>query len=127
VIELEQLTLWQRLVLTVAIIVVTLIVLFGISRMVGEDAAAQEARRLYDGIEFDPALLAVDRKALDEAYHAQITKLFGVWISQGAPQDAKNFHSGLVIARRAYAQARDQIRRREAEIPIPPERPKDLQ
>jgi hypothetical protein len=71
---------------------------------------------LYENIPFDPALLGLDRRALDEAYHARMLKLFDIWLSSGAPQDATNFKNGLGIARRAYGQARDQIRKREAQL-----------
>jgi hypothetical protein len=71
---------------------------------------------LYENIPFDPALLTLDRRALDEAYHAQLVRLFGVWLSSGAPEDARNFKNGLNIARRAFGQAREQIRKREEQL-----------
>ena len=71
---------------------------------------------LYENIPFDPALLSLDRRALDEAYHNQLVKLFGVWLSSGAPEDARNFKNGLNIARRAFGQAREQIRKREEQL-----------
>jgi hypothetical protein len=76
----------------------------------------KEPPPLYENIPFDAGLLGLDRRALDEAYHEQLLKLFGVWLSSGAPEDAKNFKNGLRIARRAYGQARDQIRKREAQL-----------
>ena len=71
---------------------------------------------LYEGLQLDPILLALDKKALEEAYHDQLLKLFGVWLSSGSIEDAKNFRNGLRNARRGYALARDAITAREKQI-----------
>src|SRR5215472_8664872 len=71
---------------------------------------------LYEGVTFDASLLALDKRALDEAYHERILRLFEVWLSSGAPPDAQNFKTGLRITRRAYAQARTQIETREHQL-----------
>jgi hypothetical protein len=68
--------------------------------------------QLYEGVPFDAHLLALDRRALDEAYHQQLLLLFGVWIRQQAA-DARQITNGLQLARRAYNQAAGQIARRE--------------
>jgi hypothetical protein len=60
--------------------------------------------------------LRLDRRALEEAYHAQMLKLFGVWVSSGAPAEAQNFRNGLAIARRAYSLAAQSIAKREQEL-----------
>jgi len=69
--------------------------------------------QLYEGIALDAGLLHLDKRALDEAYHAQMVKLFGVWLASGAPADATNFRRGIGIARRAYGAAAGQIAERE--------------
>jgi hypothetical protein len=79
-------------------------------------AQTKEQPTLYGSIPFDPALLALDRRALDEAYHEHLLKIWGVWLSSGAPEDARNFRNGLNIARRAYGQAREQLRKREEQL-----------
>jgi hypothetical protein len=71
---------------------------------------------MYRGVPLDASLLRLDKRALDEAYHAQMLKLFGVWLASGAPDEATNFINGLRIARRAYTQAAVQIARRETEL-----------
>jgi len=71
---------------------------------------------LYENIPFDAAFLGLDRRALDEAYHDHMLRLFDVWLSSGAPEEAVNFKNGLRIARRAYGQAREQIRKREEQL-----------
>ena len=101
---------WQWLFAAIALLIMLLIA------MMTHGEAEQAPTQLYDGIPLDAGLLHLDKRALDESYHDQIKKLFGVWLSQGAPQDAANMRRGLVIARRAYGQARAQIEQREKEL-----------
>ena len=68
--------------------------------------------QLYEGVPFDGHLLALDRRALDEAYHNQLLLLFSIWLKQQAV-DARQITNGLQLARRAYNQAAGQIARRE--------------
>jgi hypothetical protein len=72
----------------------------------------QVVPELYEGVPFDAHLLALDRRALDEAYHTQLLLLFSIWLRQQAV-DAKQITNGLQIARRAYNQAAGQIAKRE--------------
>jgi len=71
---------------------------------------------LYEGLELDPILLSLDKRALEEAYHDQLKKLFGVWLSSGGPEDARNFRNGLRIARRSFDIVRDALVAREKQI-----------
>ena len=68
--------------------------------------------QLYEGVPFDAHLLALDRRALDEAYHLQLLNLFNIWLRQQAI-DARQITAGLQLARRAYNQAAGQIAKRE--------------
>jgi hypothetical protein len=68
--------------------------------------------QLYENVPFDAHLLALDRRALDEAYHNQLLLLFSIWIKQQA-KDPTQITTGLQLARRAYNQAAGQIARRE--------------
>jgi hypothetical protein len=74
-----------------------------------------DASQIYRGIPIDAKLLELDKRALDEAYHAQLQNLWLVWL-KGQAGDPSYFTNGLKIARRAYAQANEQIAKREAEI-----------
>ena len=56
-----------------------------------------------------------DKRALDEAYHAQLQNLWLVWL-KGQAGDPTYFTNGLKIARRAYGQAVEQIARREKQL-----------
>ena len=103
---------WQWLIAALALVALLLIAL-AFKTMAQQP---QQPPLLYENIPFDATLLALDRRALEEAYHQQLLRLMSVWLSSGAPEDAKNFKNGLIIARRAYAQARDQIRKREEQL-----------
>jgi hypothetical protein len=69
---------------------------------------------LYAGIPLDAHLLELDKRALAEAYHAQLLNLWAVWL-KGQAGDPQYFSNGLKIARRAYKQASEQITKREQE------------
>jgi len=103
---------WQWLIAALALVALLLIAL-AFKTMAQQP---QQPTQLYANIPFDPALLSLDRRALDEAYHEYLLKLWSVWLSSGAPEDARNFKNGLNIARRAYGQAREQIRKREEQL-----------
>jgi hypothetical protein len=61
---------------------------------------------------YDAHMLELDRAALDEAYRAQLAKLFGVWMADahGQPQRAV---TGANRARRAYIAVMHEIEARE--------------
>lgn len=69
----------------------------------------------YEGLQLDAKLLALDKEALDEAYHLHLVKLWTIWVTDGAPA-AGRIQSGLRIARRAYDEARDVIAKREQQL-----------
>ena len=132
---LEQLSIGERIALTV---IVVLVILFAMALMGwltgGWDQVSSEDGPLFevqsdtsrkyvvsqeplypDDIPIDGRLLALDKRALDEAYHQQILLLFSVWLKQQAG-DSTNFNNGLRIARRAYAQAAERIEAREKKM-----------
>lgn len=117
---LETLSVGKRILLAAIIIAVTLLLLlFAISHFFVEPADAQGppkgAAILYEGVPLDAKLLALDKRALDEAYHAQLQKLWGVWLADGAKQ-SQYIKTGLAIARRAYGEVVEQIQVREKQI-----------
>jgi hypothetical protein len=67
---------------------------------------------LYGDTPLDAVLLPIDRKALDEAYHGHLIKLWNVWLTDGA-KDATRFRNGLHISRNAYDIAAKAIAVRE--------------
>jgi hypothetical protein len=79
------------------------------------DEAQEQPLQLYSGIPIDASLLALDKKALDEAYHQQLLLLFSVWMRQQAGETEK-LQNGLRLARRAYNLAAQQIAKREQQL-----------
>jgi hypothetical protein len=113
---LHELSLWQRIVLAIAIVLAAVLLLIVISWLAGGQADAQAPRDdLYADVPADPALLAIDKQSLTEAYHDQLVHLFGIWI-KGRASSTKEITEGLKIARRAYGIAAAQIARREQQI-----------
>lgn len=111
--RLEELSLGQRVLLTLAIVVALLLALALIGYLDGRwDVQAEPAEPLlYEGIPPDAELLQLDKVALDEAYVEQAKKLFQVWLSSQAG-DATQFRNGMRIARRAYHHASAEIAKR---------------
>jgi hypothetical protein len=109
----EDMTLGQRIMLTFFIVLVILfaLALFGWTTGRWDEAPGQDVD-LYSGVPLDATLLWLDRRALDEAYHAQLLKLWGVWLVDGA-KDPTRFKTGLANARRAYGLAAEAIAKRE--------------
>ena len=118
--RLEDLSIGQRIILAIVVVAATFFVLLALTRLFGAADAQQrnptDPPLLYEGLQLDPILLALDKKALDEAYHEQLLKLISVWLSTGNVDDARNFRNGLRNARRAYGILRDAILAREKQI-----------
>ncbi|HEX4500589.1 MAG TPA: hypothetical protein VH187_05365 [Scandinavium sp.] len=116
---LEQMTIGQRIALTVVIVLVILFAMAVAGFISGrwDEAPAQAITdiNLYGDVPLDTTLLRLDRRALDEAYHAQLLKLWGVWLADGARHPG-NFQNGLGNARRAYGLALQAIIKREHEV-----------
>jgi len=91
-------------------LVAFILLVFWLLPTAGEPRPAQ----LYAGIPLDAHLLALDKRALEEAYLAHATKLWGVWLADGG-RDSGPISRGLANNRRAYGLAAEQIERRERE------------
>lgn len=123
--RLQDMSIGHRIALTLVIVLVILfaLALFGYLSGRWDDAQAQATvPGLYDGVPTDATLLQLDRQALDEAYHAHLIKLWGVWLADGA-RDARRISNGLHIARQAYGQAAAQIAKREQQQQPAPRSP----
>lgn len=110
----QDMTLGQRIMLTFVIVLIILfaLALFGWTTGRWDEAPAETNLNLYGNIPVSNPLLQIDRLALDEAYHAQLIKLWTVWLSTGAG-DPTHFRNGLANARRAYGMAAEAIAKRE--------------
>lgn len=120
--RLEDIKVGYRIALTLAIVVILLLVMaaYGYFSGAWDQAEGQTTLRqdnvdIYAGIPPDAQLIQLDRLALREAYHQQVIGLWTIWL-KGQAGDPTYFKNGLLIARRAYAQALTQISRRESEI-----------
>ena len=114
---LERMNLGERIVFSIVVVILLLLLLalFGWAEgKWGDDARAEEVQ-LYRGIPTDAHLLELDKSALNEAYHNQAVRLFGVWLSGGV-KEATYFTNGLHNARRGYNLAAQQIEKREREL-----------
>lgn len=114
---LTELTLPQRIALTVIIVLIILFALAGFGYFSGGWDVQAEPRTVdpYGELPLDAVLLPIDKRALETAYSAHLTKLWTVWLTDGA-KDATHFRNGLRIARGAYRQAADGIAKREEEL-----------
>jgi len=115
--DLEDVPLIWRLALAVVVVVTAATIIF-FSMLAAEAQQGPppvDMPQLYAGIPLDATLLRLDRRALDEAYHAQVMLLFAIWLKQQAG-DPTQITNGLKIARRAYNQAATQIAKREQQL-----------
>lgn len=125
---LDEMSFGNRIALTFVIVLIILLAMAFIGWISGGwDAEAkaqakqkatytvQSATTLYESIPLDGDLLPIDRRALNEAYHGHLVKLWNVWLSDGAG-DPTRFRNGLSIARGAYRQASAALNKREQEL-----------
>jgi hypothetical protein len=117
--SLEQMPIGQRVMLTVAILVIALILLAGIGYLSGrwDEAGAQSANQTS---KYEPRLLVLEREGIEDAFRQKIISLWTVWMSddRGQPDRAVN---GAKQARKAYIQSMTEIERRERDYKQSPE------
>jgi hypothetical protein len=109
--RLEDMSVGNRIMLTIAILIIILILVACIGYWTGrwdaDVAAAEPAPSRYED-----RLLALDREAIERAYSAQVQQLFLTWMRDltGQPNRAV---TGINQARRAYIASMTAIERRE--------------
>ena len=114
--RLEDMTLGQRFLLTLIIVLVLLFAMAAFGYFGGRwDQAEGQEQQLYGDTPLDAMLIRLDKRALDEAYHQRIIKLWEVWLSP-TTKDATSFTNGLKVARARYSEAATAISRRERQI-----------
>jgi hypothetical protein len=107
--RLEDMSIGQRIVLTIAIVIILLLVVAMASYLAGrwevEAAAAPPTK-------YDTRIAELDREAINNAYRRKVEKLFEIWLADatGQPQRAT---AGVANARKAYIGAMTAIERRE--------------
>ena len=114
--RLEDMTLGQRFLLTLIIVLVLLFAMAAFGYFGGRwDQAEGQEQQLYGDTPLDAMLIRLDKRALDEAYHQRIIKLWEVWLSP-TTKDATSFTNGLKVVRARYSEAATAISRRERQI-----------
>lgn len=109
---LEQYDTKHRMLLALALVMGIVLLELGIAKL-GDGAEAQgTADELYADVASDPKLLELDKRALDEAYEAQVRHLWDIWL-RGQARGTKEISTGLRMARSSYAVAAGQIAKRE--------------
>lgn len=100
---------WALATLVVAIILAIFLL------MITRNSPSEGETQLYAGVPLDATLLPLDRRALDEAYHAHLLLLFSVWLKDQAG-DPTRFNNGMRTARRAYHEALQKIEARQEQL-----------
>jgi nitric oxide reductase large subunit len=110
---LEDMSIGQRIVFTVVLVIVLLLLLAAFGYLTGrwEEAAAAPAPISP----YETRLIALDREAIDNAYRSKVEQLFGVWLKDETGQPGRAV-VGVTQARKAYAGAMVEIERREQEL-----------
>jgi hypothetical protein len=112
--HLEDLSIAQRIILTIVIVLIVLFCVAAVGFFSGKwEAEGQDIATT----KYDAHLVGLDKLALDDAYHNQLLLLFSVWLKDAAGTDATRISNGLRIARRSYMQAATQIEQRERALP----------
>jgi hypothetical protein len=113
--DLHEMTIAQRITLTVVIVLVILfaLALFGFLTGRWSEADAQVVAEPPTS-QWDGDILKLDREALDEAYRDQLSRLFSVWMKDESGQPRRVIN-GARQARHAYIEVRRAIEAREHE------------
>jgi hypothetical protein len=112
--SLNEMTVGQRFLLTIIIVLVILFALAAFGYFGGrwDEAQGQAVTEGYSVPErFHDDVLALDHRALDEAYVQQGLHLFRTWITDRL-HDPSGIDKGLSKARQGYVLARERIERR---------------
>jgi hypothetical protein len=117
---LEHLSLWQRILLAIVLVLLTLFLLYMAAQVLGSSNVEAQPQLPPKGAlvgkpsPWDTRLVEMDREALDNAYHDQLQHLFLGWMKDDSGQPERAIR-GAQQARRAYILVRTEIERR-AEI-----------
>src|SRR4030095_16169809 len=112
----EDVTIGHRVMLTVAIIVIILLVLAFIGYLSARwDETQAQDRPAYQLSKFEPRMLKLERRAIDDAFRQKITSLWTVWMSDDRGQPARAI-AGATQARKAYIASMQEIERREENL-----------
>jgi hypothetical protein len=111
--RLEDMSVGNRIMLTVAILIIILILVACVGYWTGRwdaDVAAAEPAPVPS--QYGDRLLALDREAIERAYSSQVQQLFATWMKDSTGQPNRAL-VGINNARRAFTQSMTAIERRE--------------
>jgi len=111
ILDLEQLSLWQRIALAIAVVGFALLAMMLLVRLIDGEALA-EVVPVPAPSPFDQHLVELDIRSLDAAYQEQIQHLFHIWLKDDAGQPIRLIN-GARRARAAYIVARTAIEKRQ--------------
>ena len=115
--RLEDMTIPQRIALTVVIVLVILFA-FAIAGFLSgrwEEVQAETALPPRVPTKWDTRILELDLEALDRAYVENSVRLFSVWMRDESDQPRRML-VGLTQSRRAYNEARDRIQQHAEDV-----------
>jgi hypothetical protein len=117
-IDLHDMTIWQRVLVMIAIIVFALLVVFAAEFWSEEAPVAAPIPGPLPELQrsqYDERLLTIDREAIEAAYREQVQHLFAVWMKDDTGQPLRVI-TGVRKAAKAYIESMDGAARREQEI-----------
>jgi hypothetical protein len=107
--DLHELSIGQRVVLTVVIVIVILLLLAAFGYLIGRwDEADAQA---ITNSKWDGHLIELDKEALDDAYKAQLMLVWKNWLLDGGPPT--RHATGFARARNGYIASMTEIEKRE--------------
>jgi hypothetical protein len=109
---LEDLTVPQRIVLTVAICILVLLILFALGNR--EETPAQE----YVVTKYEERMIQLEREAIEEAFKKHIIRLYETWVTDYAPVEPPRAVKGAANARAAYFRSMERLDERQKAIPV---------
>jgi hypothetical protein len=116
--DLHELSIGQRIILTVVIVIVVLLLMAAFGYLTGRWDEAPAATADDPPIsKHEEHILALDREALDKAYKDHIGLVFGVWMKAPSdPESGKRAGTGARNARAGYTISIDKIEQREQRL-----------
>jgi hypothetical protein len=109
----ENLTIGQRIAVTFIIVLAILFALALFGYLTGGwEVEAQVPR--YEISKYEGEMLAIEHKAIDEAFHNQVVNVFAVWMKDNTGQPGRAIN-GVVQARKAYIASKTRLEERDAE------------
>lgn len=111
--DLQDMTLGQRVMVTVAIVVLIMLALALVGYISGrwEEAQAEPLPSRWES-----RLIELDKDALDRAYVSQVGHIFDIWIKDGV-DDPSRATRGFTNARKGYNAGMVKIEQRQQMLP----------